>query len=216
MSKKQRELTQEEREKILKDVPPYIAKCGVKNHERAKYLNMLSKEVIGSTNSKFSALQPRIRDHSEYLEWNMAYAIVTNFLKDNNCQETLLVINNEFDNKSKPIKHPESLGENYEGNSTDFENLLTFTPNKTEAKFSLRVRNFLPYLIGYENNEEEEEAIEITDGAFLTQPSTIKQDNNSGEDGVIGFNDSQEEDDGELFSINDIDSDEVEDSMNEK
>ena len=51
MSKKQRELTKEEREKILKEAPPYIEKCGVKNHERAKYLSLLSKEVIGSRSS---------------------------------------------------------------------------------------------------------------------------------------------------------------------
>lgn len=213
MTKKQRELTQEERQKILKDVPPYIEKCGVKNHERAKYISMISKEVIGSDNHWFASMQPRIRDHHDYLEWNMAYAIITNYLKDNNCLQTLDVINNEFDNKKNPIPHPEKLGENYEGNSADFDNSLSFAPTKTEAKFSLRVKKFLPYLDGYDDEEEE---FEETDGAFLTQPTAIKQDNNSGEDGVIDFNDDQEEDDGELFSINDIDSDEVEDSFNGK
>ncbi|KAK8837720.1 hypothetical protein M9Y10_036255 [Tritrichomonas musculus] len=209
MSKKQRDLTPEERDKILKNTPPYIEKCGVKNHERAKYISMISKEVIGSDNFKFSSMQSLIRDHHDYLEWNMAYTIVKNFLKDNNCVETLKVIDYEFDNKLNPIQHPEYSPENYEGNSEQFDSLLDSIPTKTEAKFSNRLQMFLPYLAGNYNPEEddfeEDNFIQNDGGAFLTQPAATQEEVVDGEDAII---DNPEEDIDEVFSLNDFDSDE--------
>ncbi|OHS99824.1 hypothetical protein TRFO_33653 [Tritrichomonas foetus] len=193
MSKKAKSLSPEDRQKILDEAPDYIEKCGVNNKERAIFVSMIAHEVVGSQNHWFSSMQPRIVDHSQFDQWNMAYKIVTTYLKENFCDETLKIIDLEFDNPSNPLPHPVDIPD-YEGDSTDFENVLEFRPTNEEAKFSYKLNEFLREIGEQgeidENNDSDDKSEDAP--AFLTQPSAITKNsipNQSNEEIADDFGD---------------------------
>ena len=194
MKKKQRAISKEERQKILQECPQYIEACGVKNYQRAKFISLVSKEIMNSENEKLLFIKPRIYDHSNKDCWNMAYSIVKSFLNENNCSETLKTLTYEI-NEKFPIENPEL---NFEGNSDDFDDLLNYIPTEDETSMQWKVQRFLKPL-KHENQGSNTQDSENNENNNQDTTQTISKLNESV--------DEKDNDDG-LIDINDFSSDE--------
>lgn len=83
------------RSDLIKEARGVLKEAGVGNNSRAKYIRMISEEVVGSDKPIFCQLQPNLKPH-ESQAWLSAFALVFQYLAENKLVETRHTIETEF------------------------------------------------------------------------------------------------------------------------
>ncbi|KAH0793457.1 hypothetical protein GPJ56_002504 [Histomonas meleagridis] len=172
------QLTKEEEQKILKETPKMLESYGVSNQMKAQFIQHIANEVVGSDNPYFFSMQPKIKTRNTNKAWMKAYALVMNYLKENNLILTSQTIDCEF--KQTKTQNPKGSLRDFNSSSDQFSDLLEYVPTDTEAEFQNKVKDFVlrseheipkitkdKNIISLDKNNE--------NGAFLTQALTLPQ-----------------------------------------
>ena len=180
-----RELTAEEREKILKETPVIMEQNGVKNRERAVFVKMISQEVVGSTVPSFFSMQPHIKVR-DTTAWNRAYAIVFSYLTENRLEQTAATIDCEFAQMKNGPQKPEEP-EDFEGNEDDFNDLMNYQPSDEDYPFPDRVHDYIQ-----RTQATAQPLDESAHSAFLTAPVFVPPSATSKDESYLLDSDPEE------------------------
>lgn len=164
-------LTQEDRQLILEQCPKVLESLGVKNWERSSFIQMISAEVVGSTNHMFFGMQPKLKVR-ESKAWARAYQIVMEYLKANKATNTLKTIEIEFKQGPGNVEMPEP-SEDFEATDDDFLDILGYQLTESEHVFETRVKTFYERLA--QNSGTAQLVDEESSNAFLTAPMIMPQ-----------------------------------------
>jgi hypothetical protein len=77
------------RSDLIRDSRSALIQAGVGDHTRARFIRLVSEEVVGSRNPHYSQLQPRIVPHPRNRAWDLAYALIYQYLTEHNLSVTL-------------------------------------------------------------------------------------------------------------------------------
>jgi hypothetical protein len=137
---KKRELTDEQRNRVLAAGRTTFDKYGVNNYERAHYARLIGQEVLASRNPAFLSLQPKIKAPN-LPAWIRAYQIVHSFLNENAAQQTLQVMKPEA-RTSRGWKLATGQTPGFEANTEDFDKLMRHLPNSVKSTLKSRVDRY--------------------------------------------------------------------------
>lgn len=193
-------ITPEEEKTLQKELPTYLEQHGANNKSKAKYVKLISDNVIGSKNPKFFSMQPRVKNHNNIDAWKAAYHVIFNFFDEFNDDLTKEVLLNEL--KQNKIQKPPSPSLPDYSKTDDlneffsFESIFEVANNNT---FQDNVEEFVAQhpqdtiAIPSANTPNKNAApkpaspVNQNSGAFLTQPNTQNRANKSpvkGDDNV--------------------------------
>ena len=115
---------------------------GANYHFQAQYYEAASKEVVGSTNPKFTTLQPTIKLNNDKTPWAYSYDFVFDFLKKNNMELTLSTINVELGKKNSRLLTGKSNLFNEEDRDQYFSELNHISEQLNYRSFAKEVNEF--------------------------------------------------------------------------
>ena len=124
------------REELIEESRKTLEEAGVANNARAKFIKEVSKEVVGSRDPLYAQLQPKIIQHDSQA-WIKAFALMFQYLNDNNLTETVSTIEVEFGQGPLPDEILEDQGVD---SDKEFNDLLAGIPKKTT--FRVRVKEY--------------------------------------------------------------------------
>jgi hypothetical protein len=155
-----REITAEERARLIAEGPQVFETHGVINHERAVFARTVGEHVAGSREPLFSSMQPRVKCRDAQA-WRHAYSFALAFLKYHRADETAQAIDMEFE-RAGIADRPEVLEDECPGTPEEFDGLLHFIPD-SDDDFQARVS---------QSDAPAAHAVGAAGGgAFLTQPA---------------------------------------------
>ena len=128
----------ENQEDVKAQIAVVLKEKGANNHFQAQFYVETCREVVGSTEFKFSTLQPKIKIKDDKEDWQTAYDFIFDFLQKNKMDLTIQAMNIEFElKKEKPV-----LVNLFDGISRDqyFDDLIEQAKNSVD--FSTHVQNF--------------------------------------------------------------------------
>jgi hypothetical protein len=117
---RRRELTEDERNRIVEQLPGVFEERGVANHERSVFTRLVGEEVIGSSTPLFFCMQPKLKVRPSKA-WARAYSLVFAWLEQN-AKETREAISVEFTKSPKAPEKPAADAE-FENVSDEFDRL---------------------------------------------------------------------------------------------
>jgi hypothetical protein len=101
---RRRKLTEDERNRIVDQLPGVFEEHGVANHERSVFTRLVGEEVIGSSTPLFFCMQPKLKVRPSKA-WARAYSLVFAWLEQN-AKETREAISMEFTKSPKAPEKP--------------------------------------------------------------------------------------------------------------
>jgi hypothetical protein len=79
-------------QELITEAQQRLEECGVSNHQRAFFVRLSAEAVVGNKNPLFAQQQPKKPKSAQNEYWTEAYAIVLQFLKENDLTFTLETI----------------------------------------------------------------------------------------------------------------------------
>jgi hypothetical protein len=122
------EITDEQRQKLLREGQKVVNDCGVVNSAHSVFTRLICEEVSGSRHPLFISLQPRVKVR-ESLAWLRAYAIVFAFLIEHRAKETQQTVDMEF-RRSRPQAIKPRPTRIADGNQEAFRRMVRNPPEK--------------------------------------------------------------------------------------
>jgi hypothetical protein len=156
-----RQITPEERERLLAQGPEVFETHGVINHERAVFARTIGEHVVGSDSPHFASMQPRVKVR-DVQAWRDAYSFVLSFLKSYQAHQTAETVDMEF-TRSGITSKPEILEDECPGTPEEFDSLLHWLPD-SDDDFQARVSHYSEIGLAARPLGD------TSGSAFLTQP----------------------------------------------
>jgi hypothetical protein len=113
------------RSDLVRDSRSALIQAGVGDHTRARFIRLVSSEVVGSRHPLYAQLQPHVIPHRGNRAWDRAYAMIFQYLTEHGLDVTL---------ETTSVETNQAPPKSFASDSTadeQFDELMEFAPPKS-------------------------------------------------------------------------------------